>query len=344
MISTTDILMVPISYSRIIARELKLQKRDLDSLLRGTGLNQNILLTGDETHISTEQQMRVLENAQHIMGTADFGLRLGHCLQPSSHGPMGYMALSSPDVITALEAFADFLPTRLPFSAVTISTDAEWINCLLELKVDAKAEVRRILQECFALIVQSLVESVVGYELIDAQIELAHRKPDHYQKYTDYLHAPVHFSRPANVFRVPVSIARQPNASGHSKSYAIARNLCQSLLETMPATAISTSARVERLLLSSPMGSLNIGDVAQAMLVTKRTLQRRLEQETTSYRQISEKLQAALADRHLRESSITIETLALLLGYNDTAAFRKAFHRWYGQSPSHYRSQLKRQD
>jgi AraC-like DNA-binding protein len=92
-----------------------------------------------------------------------------------------------------------------------------------------------------------------------------------------------------------------------------------------------------RLLLSSPIGSITATDVARAIFVTKRTLQRRLEQEGTSYREITEKLYSELAARHLREPDLSIESVAVLLGYYDTAAFRKAFNRWYGQSPSDYR-------
>jgi AraC-like DNA-binding protein len=335
-----ETLRVPSSYSRIIARELGLQERDLGRLLRGTGLTKTILLPGDEATITAKQQMRVLENATYILGEPDFGLRLGRRLQPASHGPMGYMVLSSPDVITALESFADFLPVRFPFSAIAIATENDWLQCSLELKIEANAEVRRILQECFALMIQSVVESVLGRELVEAHISLAHDKPAYHAKYANYLHAPVQFSSSENFFRLPLDLAWISNAAGHSESYAVARGLCWTLLKQLPDPATPTKGQVERLLLSSPMGSLTANDVAEAMFVSKRTLQRRLEQEGISYRELTERLFSALADRHLREPNLTIETVAMLLGYNDTAAFRKAFHRWYGQSPGTYRANL----
>ena len=108
----------------------------------------------------------------------------------------------------------------------------------------------------------------------------------------------------------------------------------------MPATDLSNADRVRRLLLSAPAGTRGAEDVARAMFVTKRTLQRRLEREGTSYREITEKLYSELAVRHLRETGHTIESVAVLLGYYDTAAFRKAFQRWYGQSPGEYRRGL----
>ena len=181
----------------------------------------------------------------------------------------------------------------------------------------------------------------MGRELVETQIALVHEKPAYHAKYADYLHAPVEFSSPVNVFRIPTALARLTNAAGHSESYAVARDLCRTLLKKTPDPALPTRGQVERLILSSPMGSLTADDVAQAMFVTKRTLQRRLGQEGTSYRAITETLYAALADRHLHEPNLTVETVAILMGYNDTAAFRKAFHRWYGQSPGEYRASLK---
>ena len=50
---------IPSSYSRIVARELDLQERDLPKLLQGTGLSTEILLPGDETHLTGQQQLQV---------------------------------------------------------------------------------------------------------------------------------------------------------------------------------------------------------------------------------------------------------------------------------------------
>ena len=337
MKTDTDELLVPSSYSRIVARELGLQERDLVRLLQGTGLPLSTLLVWDETQITAAQTMRVLENAQHIMEAPEFGLRLGRRLQPSSHGPMGYLVLSSPDVVTALESFVEYLPVRLPFSGVSMTQDGDWLTCALEIKIEAKPKVRRILQECFALMLQSVVESVMGRELNEAKIGLEHPQPTYSALYHDYLHATVRFSQQTNTFQIPAALARYPNATGHSDSYALARDLCARLLAQIPLASSSTTDRVRRLLLSSPIGTLTAADVATAMFVTKRTLQRRLDQEKTSYREITEKLHSELAVRHLRETHLTIESVAMLMGYYDTAAFRKAFHRWFGQSPGDYR-------
>ena len=71
-----DSYFIPSSYSRIAARELGLQESDLARLLQGTGLLPEILLPGDETYITGRQQLRILDNAQYMTATPEFGLRL----------------------------------------------------------------------------------------------------------------------------------------------------------------------------------------------------------------------------------------------------------------------------
>jgi AraC-like DNA-binding protein len=118
----------------------------------------------------------------------------------------------------------------------------------------------------------------------------------------------------------------------------MAQALCLKLLGQVPDVALSTGDRVRRLLLGSTPGSVTETEAARAMFVSKRTLARRLEAEGTSYRRIREGLLSELAARHLRESSLTVEAVSAMLGYGDTAAFRKAFRRWYGTSPTAFRA------
>lgn len=338
----TDIqeFLIPNSYSRIIARELNLKEKDLHKLLVGTALEPSCLLAIEDTYFTATQQMIILSNAQKIIGAPDFGLRLGRQLQPSSHGPLGYLISSSADVMTALESFSNYLPIRLPFSRVEISRNTEWVKCSLSLKITVEPSVKRILQECFAIMIQSIMEAVLGKEVQEAQIRLPHEKPAYHLLYSEYLHSPVQFSQDGCEVLVPTSIADMTNISENSDAHSFAQSLCLNLMKKIPDNGLTIIDKVRRILLSAPIGTLTADDVASAMFITKRTLQRRLEKEETTYREVLNKLQSELALKYLREPNQTIESIATLLGYFDTAAFRKAFHRWFGKSPREFKRDL----
>jgi AraC-like DNA-binding protein len=335
---TGDRFFIPSSYSRIVARMLELHERDLGRLLEGTGLARDILLPGDETHLTGRQQLRVLQNALRMVDSPDFGLRLGHQLQPSAHGPLGYLALSSPDLITALQALRDFLPVRIPFAQLELRFEDDWLRCSLAFALEAGPDEHRVLLESFALVIQSMVESVLGRELTEGRVEFGFPRPVYHTTYRDYLHSPYTFSRPASVFLLPASLARASNVSGEPESYAMAQDLCRRLLEQVPASSLSMVDQVRRLLLSQPAGAVTESDIARALFVSRRTLARRLEREGSGYRRIRDEVLAELATRHLRETELSVEAVAALLGYHDTANFRRAFRRWFGETPSAFRA------
>lgn len=335
-----DSFFIPSSYSRIVARELGLHERDLPGLLNGTGLPIGILLPGDETRITGTQQLQVLVNARQIGKSPEFGLRLGRQLQPSTHGPLGYLALSSPDLLTGLKALRDFLPIRIPIAYLQLDEDSQWLNCRLQLKLQAGPSEQQMLLECFSLVVQSMVERFLGRELIEAELDVEYDQPHYHHLYPQYLHGKVRFNQPESVMRIPRELALMSNTSDDPQSFALAMNLCQELLTQLPAATLTMKERVRRFLLSQPPGSVSEDDVARAMFISKRTLARRLAQEASGFRQIRKDVLSQMASRHLRDSSLTVESIGALLGYHDTANFRRAFKRWYGVAPAEFRRQV----
>ena len=328
---------IPSTYARIIARILGLQERQLHTLLNGTGLHTDILMPGDETFITGQQQLRVMANGQRLMNSPAFGLYLGAQLQPSAHGPLGYLALSSPDLMSSLESLRDFLPVRLPFVALEISMDTDWLVCTYQIKLAADYAVRRAMCESFVLVMQALVEEVLGRKVTEARIEFDHAEPPYQALYQAYIHAPFSFRGNQVAYRLPAALAHAPNTCGDSEAYRLAQDLCNQLLMKKTHFKRSISDSVRTLLLAQPQGVADEESVARALYVSKRTLARRLRGEGTSYRRIRERALSELSGRYLLQSKQSIESIAALLGYHDSAAFRKAFKRWRGTTPSEFR-------
>ncbi|MFT4873453.1 AraC family transcriptional regulator ligand-binding domain-containing protein [Congregibacter sp.] len=331
--------LLPSTYSRIVARVAQLQERDLSKLLLGTDLPETILMPADETFISGEQQLQIMKNGRELLGSADFGLRLGEQLQPSAHGPLGYLALCSPDLLSALYALRDYLPMRMPWVAIDIDVSKERILCELRLRmsIDGNAFAQVTMAECFAMVLQSFVEAVLRRPASEAIIEFAHRPPPHAQRYDNFLHAPYSFDCNSNSYVLPGELATAANATSDNASFRLTQQLCNALLEQTPRSSSSMADRVRTLMLLRPIESIGEPEIARALFVSKRTLGRRLECEGTNYRRIREQFLEELARRYLLEPRQTVDTVAASLGYNDAAAFRKAFKRWTSMTPKNYR-------
>ena len=338
MIQAPDSFQVPSSYSRIIARMLELQERELPDLLAGTGLPTHILQPGDETFISGAQQIQVLENGHRLMRGAGFGLALGRQLGPSSHGPVGYLSLASPNLVGALTAYGNFIPARLPFVSLEVTLTEDWLECSYRILLQTPEAIAQSMAESFALSVQLVVEAILRREAREAQLGFRHSRPDHANRYRDFLHGRVAFNCDRVYYRLPAALAHVPNSAGDTESFRLTRELCNRLLRQQPRLERSVEDRVRTLLLTQPQGAVNEELVAKAMFVSRRTLARRLAQEGTGYRRIRDDVLYELASQSLLEPGRSVESIAASLGYHDSAAFRKAFRRWSGQTPGAWRA------
>jgi AraC-like DNA-binding protein len=101
-----------------------------------------------------------------------------------------------------------------------------------------------------------------------------------------------------------------------------------------------TSAEATRALIKFRLADsiVDIEGAAKLLGMGTRKLQRQLAQENLTYRQLVEQVRMERAVDLMRESAHTVTSIALLLGYSEIASFTRAFQRWTGRAPSHYRT------
>ncbi|GAA1583819.1 AraC family transcriptional regulator [Kribbella sancticallisti] len=82
-----------------------------------------------------------------------------------------------------------------------------------------------------------------------------------------------------------------------------------------------------------PAGAATATAVAKELAMSVRTLQRRLQLESTGFQLILRDTREALARHYLTSSTMSAGEIAYLLGYDDTTSFYRAFHLWTGETP-----------
>src|SRR5262249_7981625 len=91
-----------------------------------------------------------------------------------------------------------------------------------------------------------------------------------------------------------------------------------------------------------PDGEPRRDEIAAELCMSERTLQRRLEDEETSFGQLLDDTRRGLAEQYLRRLHLSLAPAAYLLGFTDQSSFFRACKRWFDVSPGQYRSQLQR--
>lgn len=112
---------------------------------------------------------------------------------------------------------------------------------------------------------------------------------------------------------------------------------------SMMETDDSYAARVRSALMELlPSGECTIDDVAKKLGYSKRSLQRKLQEEHTNFQKQLNHTRELLAKTYLANSDMTTEDIAFLLGYKEIGSFLRAFTVWTGQTAQAYKASVRR--
>ena len=104
----------------------------------------------------------------------------------------------------------------------------------------------------------------------------------------------------------------------------------------------SVSARVRSALTELlPGGASGIDDVAARLGMTRRTLQRKLAEENTTFQKQLNSTREVLAIHYISNTDMTANDIAYLLGYLELNSFLRAFTAWTGKTVTQYRKNSK---
>lgn len=223
---------IPSNYSRLIAQELKLQVSELPKLLERTGLTVEQFMQED-TLLTSRQQIQLLQNGIHLSSDDTFGLSLGKRLTPPTHGAMGFLASSSPNLLMALKAFEAYIPTRLNFVRASMNTTDEWLEGFCYFDIELSDEILRCLAETFAKIVFDCAEFILGRPLDEAIVFFAHEEPSYLQYYSDFIPGTFEFSSKRLMVKIPIDLCYLPNTSTNHENYLFAMRQCELMLHAV---------------------------------------------------------------------------------------------------------------
>ncbi|MEM6993640.1 MAG: helix-turn-helix domain-containing protein [Myxococcota bacterium] len=90
-----------------------------------------------------------------------------------------------------------------------------------------------------------------------------------------------------------------------------------------------------------PGGRGSVGQVAKTLGVSERTLQRKLHGEGKNFQTVLGETRAKLARHYLANSDLSTPEIALLVGFEDSTSFFRAYRDWTGTTPKQSREAMR---
>lgn len=284
--------------------------------------------------LKTEELFALWRAIGEVSANPAIGILLGAETRAERFSPAGLAALSSENFGAALNQMARYKQLTCPEEIVQKKNREEWriqFRWLLADEVEPPA-----LIECAFAWVLSTARLGTGTRLSPLRLELVEPRA-HKKTIERHFGCPVDCgtSRNAMVFRV--RDAERPLVTRNAELLGmLAPQFEQELKERG-----SDENFVERVCVAIQQKLTGrrptIEDIADALHVSSRTLQRRLQDEGSSFQRVLEDARHHLARHYLNNSVLELNEAAYLLGYEDSSSFVRAFRTWEGVPPARWR-------
>lgn len=312
---------------------------DVAALRRASGLTQ-AMLDDPDGRVPASRYVALWEAIESDPRAHELGLWLGKGLRIDSLGVVGYVMQHAPDVRTALgclERFNALLGdgvgpqiTEHDDRVVLHRVEPPRLARIVSLSIAAPLGTVSLLRELTGLRLEQSLALEVAFQ---------HPAPpaDTLHKLEAALACPLVFNQTETRLVLPRTMLDRALVAPNGGLLAYLERHAEALQAKIPRTALVSAMVREFLTHRLRDGEPTQTAVAKVCGMSERTLQRRLQDEGTTFAQLLDEVREGLARMYLPDSTLAVFEVAFLLGYSEPSAFNRAFRRWTGLSPSEFR-------
>ena len=334
MSSTLSQVKVPLLRAAALnryARALESVGTPVDPLLASAGISAEIL-ESEEALVPLERSFKFAELACRTIGSEHLALHLGLTASLGEYGPYGRSLQKSRTVYEYLSKGVNLYNLLITGQRFWLSRHGDEICLNLATFGDPNLGSYQSHVESMTATIAVLKHSL-GSCWTPREISFAYRSRENLpqsdlfdgsliMRGTGLTYITIPAEMMTNAFRGDGSVSE--NAPDKTASNAIPESL-EGLVRS----------QIESLL---PHGKLHINSVAESMMMSRRSLQRRLAEQHETYSHLLSEIRFDIAAEKLTNSDQPIGEIAFELGYGDASNFTRAFRQKTGVSPLYFRT------
>ncbi len=305
------------------------------AILRRAGLPQGFI-DQPSVLLKTEELFALWRAVGEVSTNPAIGIQLGTETKTERFHPIGLAALSSENFGAAIDQMARYKQLTCPEEILQEKEDEEWRIQFRWLLADAVEP--PVLNECCFAWVLSIARHGTGTRLSPLRVEFVQPRA-HAKTIERHFGCPVICGAPRNAIVFRAADAERPFVTRNAELLGmLAPQFEEELKQENGDENFVERVRIaiqQKLTGRRP----NIEDIAYALHISSRTLQRRLQEAGASFQRVLEEARHRLARHYLNNSVLELNEAAYLLGYEDANSFVRAFRTWEGVPPARWREE-----
>ncbi len=283
-------------------------------------------------------KMRVLwALAREASGDEAIGLKTGLYARPQHFYALGYSWMASSTLLGALQRLTRYV--HVVSTARTDVTLAETKDSyvLSSAFPDPAMQPPQEGTDCGLTAVLSLCDIVAEKKIRPIRAELLRPVPAHPEAYREAICPQIRFGAEIGTLHFDKAELLAPLPHGTPDIAKATDRIAEQYIEALDPNKVAS--RVRRLLIDLlPSGKASQETVSQRLNCSTSTLQRQLQSEGLSYRDVLESTQRSMAETYLRDKKHSHAQIAYLLGFSDQSNFSRAFKRWTNSTPRQFQA------
>lgn len=302
-------------------------------VLRRAGLPQ-VAIDQPRVLLKTEEFFALWRAIGEVCANPAIGLLLGTETKTERFHPVGLAALSTESFGAAIDQMARYKQLTCPEEIIQEKDDEEWsiqFRWLLADEVEPP-----VLTECCFAWVLSIARHGTGTRLSPLRLEFLQSRP-HLKTIERHFGCRAVCGAPRNAIVFRAADAQRPFVTRNAELLGM---LAPQFEEELKQENVDENfaERVRGAIQQKLTGRRpTVEDIADVLHISSRSLQRRLQDEGSSFQRVLEEARHRLARHYLNNSVLELNEAAYLLGYEDGNSFVRAFRTWEGVPPARWR-------
>lgn len=339
---------VPTRFMRTLLKMVGDRGYDFSAVLAEAGLDFDPLdesAPGYRSEVSAMQYSRVYQHVLSLLQDKTFGVTGSDLVAPGAFRMMCYCVISCENLGQAIRRTSEFYRTFFDEKSQLYTNFSEQFARVGYRTMDRTSRPQVDVADAYGLSVwHRFFGWLCGRPIELQRVDFTGEPPDNPKKYEALFRCPIYFNQSMDLLYFDSECLVWPIVhTQYSLEEFLRTAPYQLLLMDNDPDSNNLSAQVKAMIghdFSEGFPGFEV--ISSALNMSAPTLRRRLKREGTTFQQLKDHARCEAAKLCLNRRDLSINEVALQLGFTDPSAFHRSFKKWTGQTPGQFRAELRR--
>jgi AraC-like DNA-binding protein len=335
---------VPVQFINTLLRMVGDRGYDFSGVLQDAGLDFNPLDAADPNYrseVSAMQYSRVYQNVLRLLQDETFGASGSELVAPGAFRMMCYCIISCDNLGQAIQRASEFYRTFFDERSQLYANFSDQYARVGYRNMQGQRHTRVAAADAYGLSMwHRFFGWLCGRPIELKRVDFVGEPPERLEKYEALFGCPLNFRQQNDLLYFDSACLAWPVVhTQHSLREFLRTAPYQLLIMENDPAGNNLSAQVKAMIGHDfSNGFPGFDTISGALNMSAPTLRRRLKREGTTFQQLKDDARCEAAKLCLDRPELSINEVALQMGFTDPSAFHRSFKKWTGQTPGQFRA------